>query len=315
LLSLCARAHTLLRRSSSLRVNLTLLILLPTFIERMSSVESFSVAQPDEARDEAPLTPSPELLAFYRQAAHQASSETALFAKRIALVQPNCEERHRLDWEEAAQESELQHARATAASLKEAATAAQRAIAERGVTIAALLTEQKEDRTRVQRLLALCQPVAPDITVLFEHFKTSERAGASSGSRAPRSSSTGGGAAAPAAAAAATLRTRSYEQHLLKRVEVLQAHAVAVEATGRTYLQALSDDSVVRSSEVASAQSEGIAAAEPLRAALAGAQQQLQEATAEYLRLRHNARAAHAVSREEHRQCKASQVKCKLAYQ
>jgi hypothetical protein len=279
----------------------------------MSSVESFSVAQPDEARDEAPLTPSPELLAFYKQAAQQAANETALFAQRIALVQPNCEERHRLDWEEAAQESELQHARATAASLKEAAAAAQRAIAERGVTIAALLTEQKEDRTRVQRLLALCQPVAPDITVLFEHFKSSEQTGANSGTRAPRSSSCGGGAAAPAVAAA-PLRTRSYEQHLLKRVEVLQAHAVAVEATGRTYLQALNNDSVVRSSEVASAQSEGVAAAEPLRAAFARAQQQLQDATAEYLRLRHNARAAHAVSREERRQCKASQVKCKLIY-
>jgi hypothetical protein len=273
----------------------------------MSSTESSSVAQLDAARDEAPLVPSSELLAFYKQAAQQAASETALFAQRIALIEPNCEERHRLDWEEAAHESELQHARTTAASLKEAAAAAQRAIQQRGVTIAALLTEQKEDRTRVQRLLALCQPVAPDITFLFEHFKSSEHAAASS--RAPRSSSNGGGAAAPAAAAAATLRTRSYEQHLLKRVEVLQAHALAVEATGRTYLQALSDDSVVRSSEVDTANKEGAAAAEPLRAALVRAQQQLQEATAEYLRLRHNARAAHAVSREEHRQCKASQVR------
>ena len=200
------------------------------------------------------------------------------------------------------QKSELRDARAKARALKGAAADAEAAIAARGSVIAGLLAEQHEDRTRVQRLLALSQPVTPDLTVLFEHFVSADQLQQAHLRRAAAANSS-----SSKQARKPLLRTRRYEQHLLKKIETLQAHAAAVDVQGRLYLEALGADASQRSTEAADAAQAGAAAAEPLQASVAAAEARLKEVTGDYLALRRAARSAHAVSRQQHADCRAVQ--------
>ncbi|KAG5191494.1 hypothetical protein JKP88DRAFT_295850 [Tribonema minus] len=292
----------------------------------------------ERRRRSPPPPPGEELVAFYRHAAATAAEEETYFRKQIEMVQPSQEERHRIEWQLEALERELAVASGEAASLRASTGTAGAAIAARAAAIAELLAEQREDRTRVQRLLALCQPVSHDVTVLFDHFGASEgpraapplpqpqhsMAISSAAAPPPSAAAAGGGGAvadrrrqqqrserssagtAVAAAAAHPKCTRGYEEHLLRRVALLEAHAEEVESLGRAYLGELAGERERRAAEAARLSDEARAAAEPLRSALQRAAARREAATAAYLRLRHNARVAAAAAREERQRCAAA---------
>ncbi|CAM9644060.1 unnamed protein product [Choristocarpus tenellus] len=105
---------------------------------------------------------------FYREAVDNIDTERGLFLDKISLVQPSFEEEHRLEWERQCQEEELCTLKDQMETVSEEVEKEVQFMGERERVITEIRREQHEDRIKIQTLLALSQPITPDITILFE---------------------------------------------------------------------------------------------------------------------------------------------------
>lgn len=244
------------------------------------------------------------------------------------MLKPNQEERHRIDWELKSLEADLRHEEDNLANVKDEVERINHAIHERGITIGSILKDQTSDRIKVQRLLALCQPVTRDITVLFDHFSppththvdrrtpldtitnevpvspsARQHAGASGRNkrRLPTSKRP-----APASMPAA-LRSRAYESFLIQKTAVLEQRAQEVERLGREVIERLGSTSERRAVDQERREEATRVTIRNLKNAVAEAQAKEKKALAEYLTLRHNIKTAHEASRQEREECIAMQ--------
>jgi len=116
-----------------------------------------------------------DLLAFYRFRISEFEKERNLHLNRMDAIEPQKEELHRLRWESKAKESELMELRKTVSNAQVTVHKEREIANDQGAQIVRLKSQQIEDRKRIQRLLALTQPVSSDITFISEG---SENAGA-----------------------------------------------------------------------------------------------------------------------------------------
>jgi len=83
-------------------------------------------------------------------------------------IEPQKEELHRLRWESKSKESELMELRKTVSDAQVTVHQEREIANDQGAQITRLKSQQTEDRKRIQRLLALTQPVTSDITFVSE---------------------------------------------------------------------------------------------------------------------------------------------------
>ena len=85
---------------------------------------------------------------------------------RIALIEPRKDELHRLRWEVKALQGELSTVRETISSSALEMHESKEIANDQTAAIVRLKAERVEDRKRIQRLLALTQPVGGDVAFL-----------------------------------------------------------------------------------------------------------------------------------------------------
>ncbi|CAN0464660.1 unnamed protein product, partial [Ectocarpus sp. 8 AP-2014] len=122
--------------------------------------------------------------------------------------------------------------------------------------------------------------------------------------RRPRSGDGGGSLGTRKSREANRLKcTRGYQQHLERRLELTQRHLRELERLEGSYHETLTRDKQEREIHARVQKDSAARVVEALRRRTAEVEKRLSGATDDYLRLRHKAKEAHAVSAEEQRQC------------
>ncbi|CAN0390213.1 unnamed protein product, partial [Ectocarpus sp. 8 AP-2014] len=122
--------------------------------------------------------------------------------------------------------------------------------------------------------------------------------------RRPRSGDGGGSLGTRKSREANRLRcTRGYQQHLERRLELTQRHLRELERLEGSYHETLTRDKEEREIHARVQKDNATRVVEALGRRTAEVEKRLSGATDDYLRLRHKAKEAHAVSAEEQRQC------------
>ncbi|CAN0403193.1 unnamed protein product, partial [Ectocarpus fasciculatus] len=122
--------------------------------------------------------------------------------------------------------------------------------------------------------------------------------------RRPRSRDGGGSLGTRKSREANRLRcTRGYQQHLEGRLELTQRHLRELERLESSYHETLRRDRQEREMHAQVQKDNAARVVESLGRRTAEVEKRLSGATDDYLRLRHKAKEAHAVSAEEQRQC------------
>ncbi|CAN0135605.1 unnamed protein product [Ascophyllum nodosum] len=103
----------------------------------------------------------------YRRVAQDIERERTNFLEKIDLVQPSFEEEHQLQWNSRYQEEEISALRSELDRVARGVEAETKELQEREDTIREIREEQRQDRIKIQTLLALSQPITPDIAVVF----------------------------------------------------------------------------------------------------------------------------------------------------
>ncbi|CAM9153994.1 unnamed protein product, partial [Ectocarpus sp. 13 AM-2016] len=104
----------------------------------------------------------------YQEVMRAIERERINFLDKIDLVQPSFEEQHQLEWGRRYQEEELLSLRLEIGEVSREVEAETKQLRDREEIIRAIRDEQRQDRIKIQTLLALSQPITPDITVVFQ---------------------------------------------------------------------------------------------------------------------------------------------------
>eukprot|EP00752_Nemacystus_decipiens_P003446 g3182.t1 len=104
----------------------------------------------------------------YQEAIRAIEKERLNFLSKIDLVQPSFEEQHQLEWGRRYQDEELRSLRSELNEVSREVEAETKRLRDREEIIRSIRDEQQQDRVKIQTLLALSQPVTPDITVVFQ---------------------------------------------------------------------------------------------------------------------------------------------------
>ncbi|CAM9211503.1 unnamed protein product [Scytosiphon promiscuus] len=109
-----------------------------------------------------------DTMEVYQEAMKAIERERINFLNKIDLVQPSFDEQHQLEWGSRYQEEELLSLRSGLAEVSREVEAETEQLRDREEIIQAIREEQQQDRVKIQTLLALSQPITPDITVVFQ---------------------------------------------------------------------------------------------------------------------------------------------------
>ncbi|CAN0403296.1 unnamed protein product, partial [Ectocarpus sp. 12 AP-2014] len=104
----------------------------------------------------------------YQEVMRAIERERINFLNKIDLVQSSFEEQHQLEWGRRYQEEELLALRLEVGEVSREVEAETKQLRDREEIIRAIRDEQRQDRIKIQTLLALSQPITPDITVVFQ---------------------------------------------------------------------------------------------------------------------------------------------------
>ncbi|CAN0529928.1 unnamed protein product, partial [Ectocarpus sp. 12 AP-2014] len=104
----------------------------------------------------------------YQEVMRAIERERINFLDKIDLVQPSFEEQHQLEWGRRYQEEELLSLLLETGEVSREVEAEIKQLRDREEIIRAIRDEQRQDRIKIQTLLALSQPITPDITVVFQ---------------------------------------------------------------------------------------------------------------------------------------------------
>ncbi|CAB1103293.1 unnamed protein product [Ectocarpus sp. CCAP 1310/34] len=127
--------------------------------------------------------------------------------------------------------------------------------------------------------------------------------------RRPRSGDGGGSLGTRKSREANRLCTRGYQQHLERRLELNERHLRELERLEGSYHETLTRDKQEREIHARVQRDNAARVVEALERRNAEVEKRLSGATDDYLRLRHKAKEAHAVSAEEQRQCREAREK------
>ncbi|CAM9291064.1 unnamed protein product, partial [Ectocarpus sp. 4 AP-2014] len=120
------------------------------------------------ARGASRLSTTARTMECYQEAMRAIEQERINFLNKIDLVQPSFEEQHQLEWGRRYHKEELLALRLEVGEVSREVEAETKQLRDREEIIRAIRDEQRQDRIKIQTLLALSQPITPDITVVFQ---------------------------------------------------------------------------------------------------------------------------------------------------
>ncbi|CBN76153.1 hypothetical protein Esi_0361_0018 [Ectocarpus siliculosus] len=242
----------------------------------------------------------------YQEAMRAIERERINVLNKIDLVQPSFEEQHQLEWGRRYQEEELLALRLEVGEVSREVEAETKQLRDREEIIRAIRDEQRQDRIKIQTLLALSQPITPDITVVFQALapdacppplpppsRGSRPLDRSSVPQNNRRAVTSNSPSRRSVAAAATAGTSAGRGRHLRELERLEG----------SFHETLTRDKQEREMHARVQKDNAARVMEALGRRTAEVEKRLSGATDDYLRLRHKAKEAHAVSAEGQRQC------------
>eukprot|EP00904_Undaria_pinnatifida_P013976 jgi/Undpi1/9709/HiC_scaffold_27.g12165.m1 len=246
----------------------------------------------------------------YRRQMEAIERERINFLNKIDLIQPSFEEQHQLEWGRRYQEEELSSLRSELNKVSREVEAETKLLEDRENIIRGIREEQRQDRIKIQTLLALSQPITPDITVVFRSLAPNAPAPPRPPPtirRRPSKSATRlrGGSFSPPRPRQLSQNSMTVRRGGADTTTPISAsrHLRDIYLLERSYDETLVRDRQEREIQV-KVQKENISVvAESLRRRTVEVDGRLAGATEDYLRLRHRAKEAHAVSAEEQAQC------------
>ena len=248
------------------------------------------------------VVPSDELFEFLYRSTKAIAKERETFLEYLALIQPDVAEGHRLEWTRQQEEDDIVNLEEVIASRRKELEEEKKKMRSHEEEIQKVRKDQREDRAKIQRLLALSQPVTHDITVVFE-LEAEEacrpsktRAFASEGEGeidVSPSKKKGGSEGGKKVTRRKQIRTRGYEMYLERRLALLRSYLDGLESDSRKYLERMKEDEVERASHVDEFRALVDGMRDQVASRLGRTKKHLDRATADYLCLRHNAKCSH----------------------
>ncbi|GMI06095.1 hypothetical protein TrRE_jg8064 [Triparma retinervis] len=243
-----------------------------------------------------------DLLAFYRFRVAEFEKERELHLNRVDMIEPQKEELHRLRWEAKARDSELVELRKTVSDAQISVHQERETANDQGAMILRLKQQQVEDRKRIQRLLALTQPVVGDITFIQEG---SEDAGGAlaeqyqvalnNAENAMSKKHSNGILSAQAVAS----RLQARNESLQLTIDSLKDQLDSYKGIARDKISTLYEDRNIREQQFQKTTESLMSKVELLTKKLNATEDNLNAVTKDYLVLRHNAQVAQRVMVEE----------------
>eukprot|EP01084_Bolivina_argentea_P314058 543945_1 len=226
-------------------------------------------------------------------------AERELWLNKIRTLEPSAEEKHRLEWMTSKLEVELKElSRLTEATQRDSAVL-QQSMEDVDGTFSLIKREQEEDKIKIQRLLALCQPITSDLTLQFGEVNTQD------GLRVALAPATGKDADPVRTAIAelpgtfvVPLRTKGYASYLERRAKVIEDAVHDIRTVGEECIHIPEGMSASRMDQMAEVEHYTSKLLQVLQEVSVSVDDKLVVAMDEYLRLRHNARMAHIASTE-----------------
>ncbi|CAM9823792.1 unnamed protein product, partial [Phaeothamnion confervicola] len=239
---------------------------------------------------------SAALLDFYVEAVGSIDGSRKAFFELLPLAQPSIEEAHHLNWTRDVEEREVERLTAEVADLTSQLEERRVELMTRETTMQAMRRDQVDDRVRIQRLLALCQPITGDLTFVVGGLEPSGAVGVTGRNAAAVAASVAG---EDAAARLPPVRSQAYVEYLQKRTELMNAHTTCLIKLGGEYVAALRGDELERDAQADAQRQRADGLRTTLARRLATVDAVLENVTGDYLALRHNARQAHAANADE----------------
>jgi coiled-coil domain-containing protein 77 len=243
--------------------------------------------------------------AFYRFRLDEFEKERSLHLTRLDSITPQADELHRLRWELTSTSEELLALRKSVSDAQVSVHKEREIANDQTAVIVRLKAQQVEDRKRIQRLLALTQPVTSDITFVTEGSEDAAEGLARQYAQALEEAESsvevkntkGDGAALTAKAVASRLAARN--ESLQQTVDSLMSQLNSYKAIARDKISTLYEDRNIREQQFTKVVEDGNRRVELLTRKLCAAEEGLSAVTKDYLVLRHNAQIAQRVMIEE----------------
>ncbi|GMH80964.1 hypothetical protein TL16_g08770 [Triparma laevis f. inornata] len=249
-----------------------------------------------------------DLLQFYRFRMDEFEKERSLHLQRLSSLEPQKEELHRLRWEASTRDTELLNLRKSVSDAQITVHRERETSNDQGAIITRLKSQQVEDRKRIQRLLALTQPVVSDITFLKEGSSAagdalSQQYRVALHNAEVEMEKQSGDGILSAQAVASRLQARN--ESLQMTIDSLKDQLNSYKSIARDKISSLYEDRNIRESQFQKTTENLTAKVEILTKKLKGTEDNLHAVTRDYLVLRHNAQVAQRVMIEERQQLRS----------
>ncbi|GMI10861.1 hypothetical protein TrVE_jg625 [Triparma verrucosa] len=252
-----------------------------------------------------------DLLQFYKFRMDEFEKERALHLSRLSALEPQKEELHRLRWEASTRDSELLNLRKSVSDAQITVHHERETSNDQTAIITRLKSQQVEDRKRIQRLLALTQPVVSDITFLKEGSTAagealSEQYRVALHNAEMEMEKQSGSGILSAQAVASRLQARN--ESLQMTITSLKDQLNSYKSIARDKISSLYEDRNLRESQFTKTAETLTSKIEILTKKLQSTEDNLHYVTRDYLVLRHNAQVSQRVMIEERADLRSERI-------